>query len=121
MSTGNPRFAVLLLIVFSVSYSPAQVSTAELSGTVTDPTGAVIGQAKITATNADTGVSREASSDSAGNYIMTLLPPDNYNISVEAQGFRRVRENGVALEVNQRAKVDFTLEVGQVNETPKDC
>ena len=48
---------------------------------------------------------------------MTLLPPGNYNLSIEAPGFRRLLQSGVTLEVNQRARVDFTLQVGQVNET----
>jgi carboxypeptidase family protein len=77
MSTGRP-IVFFPLMLLSASLSLAQVST--------DPTGAVISRAKVIATNADTGVSREASSDAAGAYVMTLLPPGNYNLSVEAQG-----------------------------------
>src|SRR6266404_3143498 len=116
MFIGNP-IAIVPVMLLSASLSLAQVSTAELSGTVADPTGAVVSGAKVIATNADTGVSREASSDAAGDYVMTLLPPGNYNLSVEAQGFRRLLRSGVTLEVNQRARVDFAMQVGQVNET----
>ena len=116
MCSGRPIvFSTLMLL--SASLSLAQVSTAELSGTVADPTGAVISHAKVVATNADTGVSREVSSDASGGYVMTLLPPGNYNLSVEAPGFRRLLHSGVTLDVNQRARVDFALQVGQVNET----
>src|SRR5258708_3196076 len=115
MYTGK-LIVFFLWMLLSASLSLAQVSTAELSGTVADPTGAVISRARVIATNADTGVSREASSDAAGDYVMTLLPPGNYNLSVEAQGFRRLRSR-VTLEVNQRARVDFAMQVGQVNET----
>ena len=97
--------------------SRAQVSTAELSGTVGDPSGAVVSRAKIEVVNVDTSFSREAVSDAAGAYVMTLLPPGNYNLSVEAQGFRRLLRSGITLEVNQRARIDLTLQVGQVNET----
>jgi hypothetical protein len=103
-------------MLFVASVTRAQVSTAELSGTVADPSGAVIPHAKVIATNVDTGASRATSSDTAGAYVMTLLPPGNYNLSVEAQGFRRLLRSGVTLEVNQRAQVDFVLQVGQVND-----
>jgi hypothetical protein len=101
MSTGRPLVILFALTLGSASPSPGQVSTAELIGTVADPTGAVISGAKVIATNAGTGVSREASSDATGGYVMTLLPPGNYNLSVEAQGFHRLLQSGVALEVNQ--------------------
>src|SRR5437762_1964204 len=103
MFTGRRIVLFLPLMLFSASLSLAQVSTAELSGTVADPTGAVISGAKIIAANAATGVSREVSSDLTGNYVMTLLPPGIYNLAVAAQGFRRLLQSGVTLEVNQRA------------------
>src|SRR2546425_678814 len=102
MITGRPSVFLLPLILFSASISLSQVSTAELSGTVADPSGAVISGAKVIATNVATDASREASTDAAGSYRMTLLPPGNYNLSVEAQGFRRLLQSGVTLEVNQR-------------------
>ena len=110
-------FLLSVLILLTVQMAAGQVSTAEVSGAVTDPTGAVVVGAKVTAVNADTGVSREASSDVAGSYVMTLLPPGNYDVSVEAPGFRKVLQNGVTLQVSQRARIDFTLQVGQVNDT----
>ena len=67
--------------------------------------------------NADAGFSRRTFSDNAGAYLMALLPPGHYNLSVEAPGFRRLVQSGNTLEVNQRARVDVTLQVGQVNET----
>src|SRR5712692_1529495 len=102
---------------FSLLPARAQISTAELIGAIVDSSGGSIIGAKVTATNADTGVSREATSDSAGNYIFTLLPPGSYNLSVEAQGFRKHIQSGISLEVNQRARLDITMQVGQVTET----
>lgn len=109
---------VLLAFVFSAAAALAQVSTGELAGSVTDSTGAAVPNAKIIATNAETNVvARETTSASDGNYVITLLPPGNYILSVEAGGFRKLVQTGIQLQTNQRAKVDFALQVGQVNET----
>jgi hypothetical protein len=95
----------------------AQTTTAELSGTVTDPSGAAIGKVKVTAANIGTGLTHEVLTDDSGNYLITQLPPGAYNLSAEATGFRKTVENNVTLEVSQRAKVDFKLQIGQVSET----
>ena len=117
MSAAKSILLFALVVLCVALPSLAQVSTAELSGTVDDPSGAVVSHAKIAVVNVDTGFSREALSDVAGTYVMTLLPPGNYNLSVEAQGFRRLLRSGITLEVNQRVRIDLTLQVGQVNET----
>jgi outer membrane receptor protein involved in Fe transport len=95
----------------------AQTTTAELSGTVTDPSGAAIGKVKVTAANTGTGLTHEALTDDSGAYLITQLPPGAYNLSAEATGFRKTVENNVTLEVSQRAKVDFKMQLGQVTET----
>src|SRR6266403_1974346 len=95
----------------------AQTTTAELSGTVTDPSGAAIGKVKVTAANTGTGLTHEALTDDSGSYLITQLPPGAYNLSAEATGFRKTVENNLTLEVSQRAKVDFRLQLGQVSET----
>ena len=95
----------------------AQTTTAELSGTVTDPSGAAIGKVKVTAANTGTGLTHEVLTDDSGSYLITQLPPGAYNLSAEATGFRKTVENNVTLEVSQRAKVDFKMQLGQVTET----
>ena len=108
-------FSVLLLAAWPAA---AQVATAELAGNISDPTGAVIQGAKVTAINADTGtLVRETQTGAEGGYTMTLLPPGNYNVTVEASGFRKLVQSGINLNVNQRTRLDFTLQVGQVTET----
>ena len=109
-----------LTVLSSLLVLPAygQVATGEIAGTVTDSTGAAVPNAKVAATNAATNtVARETISGGDGGYIITLLPPGTYNLSVEASGFRKVLQNGVLLQTNQRAKIDFALQVGQVQET----
>ncbi len=95
----------------------AQVTTAELSGIITDPTGAAVGKVKITAANTETGQSKETISDDSGSYLITQLPPGIYNLSAEVSGFRKSVESGVRLEVGQRAKLDIKMQLGQVTET----
>jgi hypothetical protein len=62
-------------------------------------------------------LTRDAASDSAGKYILTLLPPGEYTLSVEAAGFRKLVQSGITLQINQQAQVDLTLQLGQVSET----
>ncbi len=104
------------LVLFTSSLW-AQAGTAELNGNVSDASGAVVVNARVTAANAETGISREAVTSGTGGYVITLLPPGNYNLSVEAPGFRKTVQNNVELQVNQRAEVNFTLQLGQVSET----
>jgi len=96
----------------------AQVSTAELAGSVTDQSGAAVPSAKVTLTNAETNiVVREMSTGADGSYVITLVPPGLYMVSVEAPGFRKLAQSGVTLQTNQRVRLDLSLQVGQVTET----
>ena len=109
--------AILCLALAAALPVVAQVTTAELSGSVTDPSGAAIPNVKVTATNIATSLTRDVVTDAAGNYLLTLLPPGSYNLSAEASGFRKTVQNNVTLEVSQRAKLDFQLQLGQMTES----
>jgi hypothetical protein len=120
MKLWQTKLPLLLISTFFLLLSVtarAQVTTADLVGTVKDHTGAVVNGAKVTITNEATGVSRSFTTASDGNYIFTSLQPGRYALSVEAQGFRKVERTGVELQVNQRAQIDLDLQVGQVGET----
>ena len=95
----------------------AQVATSEISGTITDTTGAVIPGAKVTATNVATNVAHQTTADPAGHYIIPLLPPGDYTVTVEAGGFRTLIQSGISLQIAQQAKLDLTMQVGAVSET----
>ena len=95
----------------------AQTATAELSGNVTDSTGAAVANAKITATNPATGFSREVSTNQSGAYVFTILQPGVYNLAAEAPGFRKTLQNNVELQVNQRAEINIQMQLGQLTET----
>jgi carboxypeptidase family protein len=109
--------AVITLLFSARSLLLAQVATAELTGSVLDTSGASVVNARVTATAAATNLAHDTVSDKSGVYVLTLLPPGDYTITVEAPGFHKLVQTGLALQVNQQAKLDFTLEVGQVNET----
>jgi hypothetical protein len=112
------RFAAVLTILLAALPVSAQVATAELAGVVADQSGAGIPQARVTVTNSATGiVAREVNTLADGSYVITLLQPGVYSVGVEAQGFRKLMQSGLELQTNQRAKVDLTMQVGQVSDT----
>jgi hypothetical protein len=90
--------------------------TGTVTGTITDPKGAVIPKARITVRNEETNAAREAKSNSDGDYTVALLPPGLYRVAVESAGFRRSVIHGVNLNVDQTVRVDFTLVVGSTTE-----
>jgi hypothetical protein len=109
--------AALTSVVFGVCVLPvtAQVS-ADLSGMVTDQSGAAVTNAKVTLKNLDTGLSRTSSSDQRGRYQFFALPVGLYEMTVIKQGFAQRVRSGIRLAVGQDANADVTLEVGQVDE-----
>ncbi len=113
---------ILRRLVFSstlclLSLSPvwAQVG-AGLSGTVTDPSHALVSGATVTVKNADTGAARSATTDSAGHYQVVSLPVGAYEIDVTKVGFSEAVRTGVHLVIGQDATVDFTLTLGEVSQ-----
>ncbi len=113
------RSILILSFALTAIYATAkaQVTTADLVGTVKDSSGAVITGAQITAANEATGVNRTVKTDESGNYIIIQLPPGRYVLTAELPGFRKLERTGIELQVNQRARVDLDLQVGGVGET----
>lgn len=93
-----------------------QTTAASITGIVTDPSQAVLPGAKITATNQATGLVRETLTNSVGEYRVPLLPVGVYTLKVEVAGFKAQVIKDVKLEIQQSARVDFQLQVGDVNE-----
>jgi hypothetical protein len=92
-------------------------TTAGVTGTITDNSGGTVPGVTITITNVETTFQRETTSDESGFYQFPLLQPGSYSIAAKKAGFRQVTREGLRLEVNQRATVDFTLQIGTVTET----
>ncbi len=113
-------FTLALFCVLSavwVSPASAQSDRGSLTGTITDPTGAVVANAKITATNLSTGEVREATTSDEGNYTLPELKADPYKVTVEAQGFKTSTAEDVKVAVQVTRSLDFALEVGAVGDT----
>ena len=104
-----------LLAVF-VPPAVAQVTTGTIVGTVNDANGVVPG-ASVTIREVNQGTANSYATDETGSYTAPFLSPGTYMVEVNVQGFRRWRREGVILQVNQRARVDVTLEVGGIEET----
>ena len=106
---------VFALVLLSCGRLIAGV-TASISGTVTDPTGAVVAGAAVTATNVDTGVTLSQATNAQGFYSFQELPVGRYAIDVQKTGFKAYRQTGLVLDVNQALVVDVPLQIGEASE-----
>ena len=106
-----------LLALALLAAAPSLAQNAELSGLITDPTGLAVHGARVVVQRATTGATRSVSSNEQGEYSVPALLPGPYDIAVEANGVKSVHQNGVVVEVDQRARLDFALIVGSATET----
>ena len=103
------------LLVFLIAFASAALAqTATLSGRVTDSTGAVVPATRITVVNEATAAERQVQTNESGLYNVPLLPPGQYRVLVEQDGFKPINRTGIVLEVDQNAEVNFALEIGDV-------
>ncbi|HVF48248.1 MAG TPA: TonB-dependent receptor [Pyrinomonadaceae bacterium] len=122
-----PKAVIFLaaIMVFAVSgFAQSQVAAADLSGTVTDPAGAVVAGATVTARGVGIGITRTATTDSDGSFRIIGVPPGDYEVTAEAANFKKSVISGVKLTVGQSADLTIKLEVGDasavVNVSPED-
>ena len=116
---------ISLALRFCVAFSSpsllivkAQVATGTILGTVSDPSGAAIGAANVTAINEATGRIHSATTDAEGLYLFPLLPiGGSYSVAAEAPGFQKFLQRGIVLQVNDNVRVDAALAVGAVSDT----
>lgn len=109
-------FSLALTLLISASPAAAQVSTAAITGTVQDSSGAVIPGATLVLHNIATNVDRTAATNEAGNYAFLDVQPGTYTLKASKEGFKSVLQSDITLVVNQTARYDFTLEVGAVTQ-----
>ena len=110
------RLAVLLFVFMAPVALQAQTK-GSLTGTVTDPTGAVVPGANVTLKSNSTGVSKTTTTADNGVFNFTELDPGMYSLTVETAGFKRAVTNSVEVNLNTPAQVTIPLEAGQVTET----
>src|SRR4051812_12695987 len=91
--------------------------TGSITGQVFDPNGAVVANAAVTVKNEATGASFSATSDDTGFYRAPQLVPGTYSITASLTGFRTLARPGIQVRVNDRLRVDLTLEIGSTSET----
>jgi hypothetical protein len=102
-----------LVLLLSSNAALAQVSAAEaqLNGSVRDQTGGLVVKTAITLRNVDTNQAYKTTSNSVGFYILTNVPPGNYELTAESQGFAKYSQTGIVLRVAQVATIDVSLKV----------
>ncbi len=110
----GPRRTTIFALLFLVSsgmLARAQ-GLATIRGTITDPSGANVPNAKVTATQVSTGLVRSVNAGSDGNYLIPALSPADYSLTIDARGFRQVTHTGITLLADQALTLNINLELG---------
>ena len=108
---------VTAILLLSSSGLQAQFTTASLSGTVTDPSGAAVPEAKVSVQNTETGFQLSTVTNDTGLYVFPRLPIGSYTLRAEKSGFSTYMQQGITLAVNQSATQNVVFAVGQVSES----
>ena len=107
----------ICLATFNLPTAQAQAVYGSILGTVTDPQGAAVANAKVTVTDQRKGTSDTSTTNESGNYSVTHLFPDVYTIRVESQGFKASEQKDIVVEADASARVDLQFQVGGASET----
>lgn len=116
----QPKFSWLCLVAVCLSWPMnlrSQKATAELVGTVRDPAGAVLVGAIVKLTDVDTGFTRSVATNGEGTYTLSSIPAGRHTLEVELAGFKRKRIEGIVLQVNQRTRMDISMDIGEISQT----
>ncbi|HTA68204.1 MAG TPA: carboxypeptidase regulatory-like domain-containing protein [Bryobacteraceae bacterium] len=116
MSFLRPFVGLLVLLGLGLVQSSFGQTFGSITGVVTDSSGGIVAGATVTVTNPQTNATRTATTNASGNYVFPALLPGVYDVRVEAQGFQPEVRNGVQLQVQQEARLDFQLKVGSLTE-----
>jgi len=111
--------SVLIVVCYFliVITAVAQSDRGTITGTVSDPAGAVIANAPIQAKNVETGVVYEGATSTTGNYTLAQLPVGNYQVTVALAGFKKYTRSGLTVQIAQTLRIDVTLEVGATSDS----
>src|SRR5258708_2602880 len=91
--------------------------TATIAGQVQDTSGGGIAGARVTARNVQTGLERNAITSDGADYTLPLLPIGTYDVSAEKEGFKKLVQTGIVLQVDEHARVDFKLQIGATSDS----
>ena len=110
--------AAAMCLLLLASLTVGQVTSGTISGSVKDPSGAVVANATVTATEPDKGVTRTVATGTAGDFVFANMPPGNYTISVELKGFKKFEKSDVILNVADHVDAgEVVLQVGTATES----
>jgi hypothetical protein len=109
--------ALLALLAAGSLAAYSQAVSGTVLGTVTDSSGGVVPNAKVTLTEVNTGIMHAAQTNGSGNYTFSNLPEGNYSVTVEAAGFKKETKENNRVEVNSNVRVDTVLQPGQLSES----
>jgi hypothetical protein len=115
MKSSRVFVGLVALITLCAAAAVAQ-DTAQITGTVQDPSGAVVPGAQVTVVGAGIGVTRVTTTNAEGSYLAAGLPAGTYDLSVTAQGFKSFQARQIVVQVAEKARIDVKLQVGQVGE-----
>src|SRR6267143_668681 len=113
----NLRYLLILFVLLAGLPFRASAQNATIVGTVTDPSGSIIGNVKITVTHVETNLAHAFNTNEAGQYVAVDLPVGHYNIKAETSGFKVAEHKGLVLQVGDRTRVDFQMALGATSET----
>ncbi|MBI3652502.1 MAG: TonB-dependent receptor [Acidobacteria bacterium] len=109
---------LILLAQFTLpTWAQSQASSGSIEGTITDTTGAVVPDAKVTAINIQTGLTRTVTSNGEGLYRLLLLPVGDYNVTIEKQGFAIIKREAVKVQVGQKVPLDIEMGAAGASES----
>src|SRR5215470_8252480 len=106
---------LLFLLVFGLPRLARAQAYSSIAGTVTDPSGAPVASASISARNLETGAVRQSSTSDSGRYKILALPVGRYEVKASKAGFENSIRTGIELALGQEASIDFRLQVGTVS------
>jgi len=116
MMSRIARTFLVVLATAALAFAQSEVGGATMNGTVTDSSGAAVPNAKVTALNQGTGLTRSTLTNDAGLYNLLRLPVGTYDLNIERQGFKTARKTAITLSVGALVTFDVAMEVGAVQE-----
>jgi Carboxypeptidase regulatory-like domain/TonB dependent receptor-like, beta-barrel len=116
MQSFRTTLVGVLTLLLTTTSAWAQLSTAQLSGRITDESGAVLPGVTVTATQTDTGLTRSVTTDASGTYVLPNLPTGPYRLEAALQGFRTYAQTGIVLQVAATPAINVVLAIGNVAE-----
>jgi Carboxypeptidase regulatory-like domain/TonB-dependent Receptor Plug Domain len=121
LSVTVARMLLLVALGFALTVDArplsAQTTSGSIYGTVADTTGAIVPTADLTVTNVATGVTKSTKANDKGEYTFPVLDPGDYKVAVQMTGFQSQTQTGVRLDANQNVHVNFSLQVGSMDQS----